>query len=110
MIERASTQYISPLVAVIKPDGSVHVRLDACKLNRQLQKDYDGPEDVETALRKCGEVEFMSSVDLTSSFWQVQLTPRSRKFTGFIYRRRTYQHTIYPFGTAVCTAALKRAA
>ena len=52
----------------------------------------------------------MSSFDLTASFWQIPLSHESRKYTVFMHRGMTYQHTVMPFGTKVSSAALTRAA
>lgn len=52
----------------------------------------------------------MSSVDLVASYWQVNLSPESRPYIGFLFEGRTYQFCVVPFGTKVSCAALSRAA
>ena len=51
----------------------------------------------------------MSSFDLTASFWQISLARELRKYTAFLHRGMTYQHTVVPFGTKVSSTALTRA-
>lgn len=51
----------------------------------------------------------MSSLDMTSSFWQVPLHTDSRKYTAFQHRGRTYEFkVIVPFVLKISTATLVR--
>ena len=50
----------------------------------------------------------MSSLDLRSSFWQVPLTPESRKYTAFMHRGRCYEFCVTSFGLRTSTASLVR--
>lgn len=109
IIERSFSPYINPIVPVVKKDGSVRLCLDARELNRRLQDDHDGPEDMEQVFKKCAKGGVISSFDLTTSFWQVPLHEESRKYTTFLHRGKTYHYTVIPFGTKVSTAALARA-
>ncbi|CAB0039250.1 unnamed protein product [Trichogramma brassicae] len=110
VIERASTPFINPLVAVAKKDNTVRLCLDARQINDRMLEDHDGPEEIDQVLRQCSNIGVMSSLDLHSSFWQVPLEKSSRKYTGFLHQGRTYQFTVVPFGLKVASAALNRAA
>ena len=68
IIERYNTPFINPQVGVIRKDGDVRLCLDARELNKRLQPDHDGPEDIEQVLKKCSDIGIMSSVDLRLSF------------------------------------------
>lgn len=50
----------------------------------------------------------MSSIDLTSSFWQMPLAEECRDFTGFLYKGRSYRYTVTPFGLKSSLASLTR--
>ena len=69
IIERSSSQYINPIVPVIKKSGAVRLCLDVRELNVHLKNDHDGPEGMDEVLRKCAKVKVMTSLDLTASFW-----------------------------------------
>ena len=110
IIERSTTPFINPMLPVNKSDGSVRLCMDARELNKRLQPDRDGPEEMEEVLRKCTESKVMSSIDLTASFWQVPLNEKSKKYCGFKHGGKTYHHNVLPFGTCVSSAGLTRAA
>ena len=73
IIQRSSSSYINPIVPVIKKDGTVRLCLDARKLNDILLEDWECPEPAEVLFQKCKGIKVMSSLDMTSSFWQVPL-------------------------------------
>ena len=50
----------------------------------------------------------MSSLDMTSSFWQVPLHSDSKQYTAFQYRGRSFEFNVVPFGLKTSTAALIR--
>lgn len=60
-------------------------------------------------LAKSRPTEWMSTLDLTNSFWQVELQKESRKYTAFQHKGKTYQFCVTPFGLSTSSAALVRA-
>ena len=109
-IERSTTPFINPMLPVNKSNGSVRLCMDARELNKRLQPDRDGPEEMEEVLRKCIGSKVMSNIGLTASFWQVPLNENSKKYCGFKHGGKTYHHDVLPFGTCVSSAGLTRAA
>lgn len=108
VIERANSQYINPLVTIIKKDQSVRLCLDARKLNSVTIPDYEGAPPINEILANCGGMKVMSSIDLRSSFWQIPLKRECRDYTGFLYKGRTYRFTVTPFGLKTSLASLTR--
>ena len=108
IIQRSSSPYINPIVPVIKKYGSIRLCLDARKLNEILLEDWECPEPVETLFQKCKGTKVMSSLDMTSSFWQVPLEDNSKQYTAFQHRGKSYEFNVVPFGLKTSTAALVR--
>lgn len=108
VIQSSGSAYINPLVTVIKKDGAVRQCLDARKLNYIMEEDCGCPEPAEVLFQRYKERKIMSSLDMTSSFWQIPLHPDSRKFTAFQQRGKSYEFTVVPFGLKTSTAALVR--
>lgn len=52
IIEKASTEYISPLVIVKKASGDLRLCLDARKINEISKKQYDCPQNIDVLITK----------------------------------------------------------
>ena len=48
----------------------------------------------------------MSSLDLTSSFWQIPFKEESKQYTAFMHEGKIDEFEVCPFGTKVSTAAI----
>lgn len=108
VIERASTQYISPLVTEVKKDGSVRVCLDARHLNRVLEKEYELPRPIDDIMKSLFGKPFKTSLDLSSGYWQIPLRPSDKKYTGFLVGTKCYQFTVLPFGLSTAVSSFSR--
>jgi hypothetical protein len=49
-------------------------------------------------LQKFHGSKYISSIDLSSAFLQIELDPDSRKFTAFVFESRVFQFTRVPYG------------
>lgn len=108
IIERAQTPYINPMVTVIKKDGTVRLCLDARRLNSVIVPDHEGPISINELLASCPRMNVMSTIDLTSSFWQIPLKEECRDYTGFLYNGRCYRYVVTPFGLSTSLSGLTR--
>lgn len=108
VIERSFSEYINPLVVVPKKSGEIRLVLDARFINKLIIPDHDCAQSTEVLFQKCGNTSFMSSLDLTASFWQIPLHPDSRKYTAFMHEGKTYQFTVTPYGLNTSLASLVR--
>ncbi|KAK2578984.1 hypothetical protein KPH14_012805 [Odynerus spinipes] len=78
-------------------------------LNKLLLDDHEMSETCDTIFQRFKKISFMTSLELTSSFWQVPLTKESRKYTAFMYRGRCYEYVVTPFGLKTSSASLVHA-
>lgn len=108
IIRRSETPYISPLVPIVKRDGSVRVCLDAQSLNKKIDMDYESPLPTEHLLYQYNKSMFFSTLDLTSSFWQVELSEDSTKYCGFLFDNKVYEFLVMPFGLKTAVAGMSR--
>lgn len=110
VIERSDTIYVNPLVVVSKKMGlEPRVCVDARALNVRLKPAYERPERMNDLLRRFNGKTWLSSIDLTSGYWQVPLAKEDRKYTGFGFRGMVYQFKRVPFGVKTASAAFIRA-
>jgi transposase InsO family protein len=83
VIEPSSSPWSSPLVAVPKKDGRMRVCLDSRKLNSVTKRDAYPLPNLNRILGQLQHTKFLSSIDLSSAFWQLELSPESRPCTAF---------------------------
>lgn len=108
VIKRMATPYISPIVTTLKRDNSVRICLDARHLNQVMEKEYETPTPVEELMHSMSGVKYMSSLDLTHSYWQIPLADESQKYTGFKFNGKTYCFRVLPFGLTTSVSAFVR--
>jgi hypothetical protein len=109
IIERCNSPYINPIVPVIKKTGEIRICLDARKINEIMTPDYECNKGVNESLFQGRKAKWLSTLDLSSAFWQVELKPESRKYTAFQFQGKTYHYCGTPFGLKTSSAALVRA-
>lgn len=109
VISRAQTEYVSALVVVKKKDGSLRVCVDARQLNKRMVNDHVIPINPNELLFKFTANACLSTLDMASSYWQVEIDPESKKYTGFMYRTETYVFNVLPFGLSTSVASFLRA-
>lgn len=111
VIERcASSSYCSPLVTAVKKDGSVRVCLDARRLNSIMVPDSELPRPIEDILNTLPpKIKYMTSLDLTHSYWQIPLREQDKQYTCFIYHTKTYRFKVLPFGLKTAISSFTRA-
>ena len=71
--------------------------------------DYECAEPTEVLFQRCGGSKIMSTMDLTSSFWQILLAEESKKCTAFLHAGKCYEFCVRHFGLKTSTAAPVRA-
>lgn len=108
IIEEATSPYINPLVVVIKKNKTVRLCLDARQLNKMLVPEHESPDPPESILQSFSNFNWLSTIDLVSSYWQVPLSVESRKYVAFKYNQRVYQFKVLPFGLSTSVAAFTR--
>ena len=82
--------------------------IDASKLNEIMVNDYECAEPTEVLFQRCGGSKIMSTMDLTSSFWQIPLAEKSKKYTAFLHEGKCYEFCVTPFGLKTSTSQSPR--
>ncbi|XP_023248187.1 uncharacterized protein LOC111643991 [Copidosoma floridanum] len=109
VIRRSFSPYINPIRVVIKKDKTVRLCIDARKLNENLVDDYESPPGIEELFPRCRHANFISNLDLTSSYWQIPLSEESKQYTAFKLDNHVYEFNVVAFGIKTSGAALLRA-
>lgn len=111
IVSPSKSPVCSPMVPVMKPDGSVRLCIDSRKLNALTIKDKNPVPSIPHLLARIRSVRFLSTIDLSKAFWQIPLKAErernqmasARELTAFIIPGRGLFHfNVMPFG--LCNA------
>lgn len=92
----------SPIVPVVKKDGSIRICVDFRKVNDcVIRQPHPFPTFEELAAKFHGATIF-SKLDIEKAFHQIMLSPQSRPLTTFTTHKGVYRYTRLPFG--LCNA------
>ena len=95
----------SPMVTVLKPDGTVRVCGDYTKLNQAIKRENYHLPDVDYLLSKLGDAKCFTKLDLSCAYHQLPLSEESKKYTCFITPWGRFEYDRMPFG--ICSASEK---
>ena len=97
-IRPSSSPWASPMVTVKKPDGSARLCVDFRKINGLTRQTPFYMPRVEEVIEGVGQAGFISKLDLSKGYYQVQLDKESIQKTAFTSHRGVYEFTRMPFG------------
>ena len=108
IVEKSTSQYCSPLLAVRKKDGSHRFCLDCRQLNMQTKVDQEPISDPQQIFSQLADAQWFSKLDLAAGYWQVPLSKEARPLTAFRTRHGLYQFCVMPFGLVNAPATFSR--
>ena len=109
VIGKSHRKYINPLCMVMKKDGAVRLTIDARTLNKRCIPNHFRTENIDRLLERVNGASYFSIIDLSSSFWQVELNEECKDYTAFLHNGKQYRFNRAPFGHNSSNAALLRA-
>ena len=109
IIKRMATDYISPIIVAVRPDGRIRLCLDARILNEKMVGDFEQPPNIEEILSEIGDSSIFTALDLTNAFWAIELDKASQKYMGFIYEGQSFVFKRVAFGINTAGGTFNRA-
>ena len=108
MIEESTSYWASPIVPVLKPNGSIRVCIDYRRLNAVTNKlEYYMPM-LKDVLEKVGACKIVSKLDMSQGFHQIEVDQRSREYTTFVTQYDHYRYRRMPFGVKKALAVFQQ--
>lgn len=92
------TEWVSPMVPILKPNGDVRICMDLKKLNQAVQRERYIIPTVDDIIHKLKGSSVFSKLDALSGFWQLPLDPETAKHTTFITPFGRFFMKRLPFG------------
>jgi len=112
IIEPSVSSYNSPLLIVPKKNTSDQKKwrlvVDFRQLNKRIMNDKFPLTRLEDVLDTLGRAKYFSTLDMTSSFHQIELQKDSRHLTAFSTNKGHFQFKRLPFGLKISTNSFQR--
>jgi len=97
VIEPSQSEWASPVVLILKLDGSPRFCIDYRQLNdRTVRDSYPSPR-MDDCLDSLGDAQFFSTLDCIAGYWQIPPAEEDKPKTAFTCHCGTYQCTRLPF-------------
>lgn len=107
VIEPADSAWNNPMVIVKKPNGRIRYCIDARALNEVTKPDAYPLPNINRILSRLGKTKYLSAIDLSDAFWQIELDEKDRPKTAFtVTGRGFFQFKRMPFGLRNSPATL----
>ena len=108
-IQHSESDFCSPLVIVRKRDGkSIRITTDLTQVNAKTINDnypMSLPSDI---LNKAATARFVSTIDLNRAYYQVKLSPESRKYCAFKTHIGLMEWVSMPMGCRTASRTYQR--
>ena len=110
MLERDVIQppWASPVVLVCKKDGSLQFCIDYRRLNVVTRKDVYPLPWIDDTLETLVGSHWFTTLDLLSSYWQVEVAKEDREKTAFCTQEGLFEFKVLPFGLCNAPATFQR--
>ena len=108
VIEPSESPYASPIVLVMKKDGTQQFCIDFRRLNRITIFDAEPMPDPDEIFTKLAKDRYFTKIDLSKGYWQIPLHDQAKEKTAFITPDGLYQFRTMPFGLVNAPATFSR--
>ncbi|CAF3946591.1 unnamed protein product, partial [Rotaria sp. Silwood1] len=108
VITPSKSPWASPVVLALKKDGSIRFCIDYRKLNDVTIRDAYPIPRIDDTLDALQHAQFVSTLDLRSGYWQVEMDDNSRPITAFVTHKGLFECNVMPFGLTNAPATFQR--
>uniref|UniRef100_A0A914YY30 RNA-directed DNA polymerase n=1 Tax=Panagrolaimus superbus TaxID=310955 RepID=A0A914YY30_9BILA len=107
-IERSSSPWNSPVVLVLKKDGSIRMCVDYRRLNAVTRKDAYPLPNQDALLMNLYIIKYFTALDLASGYYQIPMADKDKDKTAFSVLGELFHFLVLPFGMSTSPACFNR--
>ena len=93
-----STEFVSPIFIVKKPDGETRLILNLKELNEFVKYEHFKIDGIKTIINMVTRNCFMGTIDLKDAYYSVTISRLFQKFLKFKWKEKFYCFTCFPNG------------
>ncbi|CAF3396631.1 unnamed protein product, partial [Rotaria sp. Silwood2] len=108
VIVPSKSPWASPVVLAPRKDETLRFCIDYRKLNAMTIRDAYPIPRIDDTLDSLQEAKFISTLDLRTGYWQVQMDDKSREKTAFITHKGLFEFKVMPYGLTNAPATFQR--
>lgn len=109
VVETSYSAWCSPVLIVKKPNGDNRLCLDSRQLNKVTKRDTYPLPRVSSILDNLRNARYLTTIDLKSAFWQIELDDCSKEKTAFaVPGRGLFHFKVMPFGLVNASQSQQR--
>ena len=108
IVTPSASPWASPIVLVLKKDGTLRFCIDFRKLNGVTKKDAYPLPRIDDSIDTLSGSQYFTTLDLASGYWQLGLTDRAMEKTAFTTGTGLYQFKVMPFGLSNAPSSFER--
>ena len=101
--QKEPTDWCSPIVPVLKPNGDVTLCVNLKKLNMAIERERFIIPTMQDIFHNMSGSTVFTSLDAASGYWQMRLDESSSKLTTFITPFGRYRFARVPFGISIAS-------
>ena len=108
VIRESTSPWASPMVYVMKKDGTIRPCVGYRKLNENTLKDAYPLPRIDDCLDSFENAKYYSTLDLQSGYWQIAMAEKDKPKTAFVTRSGLYEYNTMPFGLCNAPSTFQR--